>query len=370
MKRSTKAIIEKLEAEDVIFEDAEMAIVEEDEEELEEADESDDDEEESPDGDEDESDDDEEEDEEEDEDGDDDDDAGDEAEKDPRIKEAFHEEAEVYLEGISFEEDARALNEGVMGGALTEEEVQKVATILETVHKTKLRAFAEGMIDQLTELHESRLAMDVEAVEAYLTEKANDYLALRMEKWEEDNQVELQEATEVDAARTLFEDLSAALAKYGHSVTPLEEEVAEEMGALNEANETLTADLNEAYEALMEANAEILELKKHIVFLESTTGMTEMEIGKLKPFVEEIRADDLDSFGRKLGLVLEHVAYRDEEEDEDYLAFVEDFDHEFAEEGQFIFEDEETGKVVEEASEDENMDDKVKMLLTEMNTRR
>lgn len=311
-------------------------------------------------------DDDSEDDDEDDDDDDDDEDDDDDKEDKKQVKESFTEALGAFMEGISFEEDVESLKAAI-NEDFTPEDAERVKAILETVHKNKLRQFGEALVDFMSDVFWTQLDESVAAVENYLEEKTDAYMKEAVADWIEANQVEIQEAKEVEAAHGLFESIRSILEDYGMEVV-VDADAKDTIAALQEQIETLTTRNDESYEAVMGLNEEVLSLRKQAIIMEQTEGMTDMQRNMIVEYASEIKTDDLDKFASKVNLIVESVGDEMDDADKELAEFVEQFGYEEEDVDTIVEDEDKDGDLIDEDTK-KPVDDKVKTLLEQMTPR-
>jgi hypothetical protein len=202
------------------------------------------------------------------------------------------------LEPLMSEEVVVDLSEAVemaFGGeeGLSEEVKTKVQTVLEAAVKVKVKEELAKINEEAQDAFQVRMS----EMEAEVDTKIDTYLQEHViPKWMEENKVALETGIKNKIAENFIADLKELLESYNINITQ------DEADALDEAAEVISGlktELNETVDALAEAKAEIVALKKARVVEGLAEGLTVTQVEKFNKLVEEITASDLEVFENK-----------------------------------------------------------------------
>lgn len=191
---------------------------------------------------------------------------------------------------VAMKEDMEAMFDGEQ---LSEAFKEKATTFFEAA----VHARVEEQISQLQEEYNTKLAEEVEAVAASLTEKVDEYLNYVASEWMQENQLAVESALRTEITEDFIEGLKSLFAEHYINVPEEKVDVIEQ---LVQENQELTDKLNETIESHIELEGIIDEQARLLVFNEVTEGLAASQVDKLKSLSEGIEYGDVESFQKKL----------------------------------------------------------------------
>ena len=236
-------------------------------------------------------------------------------------EEAELEEDEVIVEDEAVEEDVEEITE--------EEMEEEVAVDDDVIYEEDLAALFEGD-DNLTEEFKtkaaeifeavvtSRVANEVEAIEADLEEQANaefeikleemvenvdKYLNYVTENWMKENELAVENGLRNEITESFIKGMQQVFTEHYIEVP---EEKYDVMTEMQSKIEDLQTKLDEQVNKNLELNEEAVSLKKQNIFAEIAEDMADTEAEKFATLVEDITYTSADSYKAKLQVVKEN----------------------------------------------------------------
>jgi hypothetical protein len=168
---------------------------------------------------------------------------------------------------------------------LAEEHKEKVLTLFEAA----LNARESVLRVTLEEEYENKLEEETEAITHFFEESIDTYLTYGMNKWLEENKIEVQNAVAAEKAQEFFEDL-IELCRY-HNVSVPEDKI-DVVEGLTAKVEQLQADVNEAVDTQIQYAKELEKYKKAEIVESVADGLPLTQKEKLKTMVESFSLDE------------------------------------------------------------------------------
>lgn len=200
------------------------------------------------------------------------------------------------MEKLNLDEHVDVLLEGVEG--VTEEQKQKVETVLEAAVKSIIADEKAKIDETVTQKVEESVTNQLTTLEAGI----KSYLDYVVTEWVEDNKLEIERGSKVTMAESLFSGLKGLMSEH-NVVLP---EGKEDALALAESEvERLKTDLNESKAKSIELETELNSRDRAIVVSEATKGLTDTQKEKFSTMIEGVEASTNESYAKKIGIIRE-----------------------------------------------------------------
>lgn len=183
---------------------------------------------------------------------------------------------------------------------LKENDLQdKVLTIFESV----LNARVVMEVTRVEEQYEAKLAEEVEAIRADLTEKVDQYLDYAAQEFVTENEVAIENALKLE----LFEDFMGGLKTlFTEHYIEVPDDKLDVLTSMSEKVVELEEKYNELIEKNLDQQETINEMVAQKAFAEIAEGLSITETEKLKTLVETVEFDgDVDALKAKLTIIKE-----------------------------------------------------------------
>ena len=202
---------------------------------------------------------------------------------------------EMHIQNIDITADVEAL---VEGEDLSEEFMEKAATIFEAAVKSKTRE----EVTRIVEEQQIAIAEEVDEYKQSLAEKVDQYLDYVVEEWMKENELAIERGLKGEIAEDFISGLKQLFED--HYI-----DVPDEKYDVLEAQSEKIAELEEQLNGIMESNIEIKtansELVREQVIAEVASDLTDTEIEKFASLVEDVEFGDEDGFRAKLDTLKE-----------------------------------------------------------------
>lgn len=197
--------------------------------------------------------------------------------------------------GRGLKEDVEAIFEGE---ELSEGFRNKATTIFEAAVSAKV-------VEQIAKLEEEFAEQLEEAIERKATaleEQVKMYMDQLAEEWAEENQLALENGVKASVLESFLGGLKTLFTEHYIEIPDDKVDVVEELAGKVAA---LTESLNAAKNDLLEQNLELKKATAARIFAESTVGLTESQIDKVRALSESVDFEDEASFRTKIGSLVE-----------------------------------------------------------------
>lgn len=184
------------------------------------------------------------------------------------------------------------------GENLTEEFKEKMKVVFEAAVNEKVNVIAEGLVSQANTM----LEQQVQEIAEGLTQKLDDYLNYVVEEWMTENKLALEEGIKMDIAESFLNGLKELFESHYVSVPEGRVDVLENLVA---SKEELEQEINEKVEENIKLQKALLEHQCGIAFLESTNGLTDVQIEKLASLSEGLQYENVEQYIDKLNILKE-----------------------------------------------------------------
>ena len=202
---------------------------------------------------------------------------------------------EMHIQKIDITADVEAL---VEGEGLSEEFMEKAATIFEAAVKSKTRE----EVTRIVEEQQIAIAEEVDEYKQSLAEKVDQYLDYVVEEWMKENELAIERGLKGEIAEDFISGLKQLFED--HYI-----DVPDERYDVLEAQSDKIAELEEQLNSIMEANIQMnsvnSELVREQVILEVSSDLADTEFEKFKSLTEDVDFGDEDSFRHKLDTLKE-----------------------------------------------------------------
>jgi len=182
---------------------------------------------------------------------------------------------------------------------LSEEFVEKAATIFEAAVYAKVESLREEMEEQYNGMLEEQV---VEVIEE-LTTKVDDYMNYVVSEWMTDNEVAIESSLRSEISEEFIDGLKTLFTEHYINIPEEKVEVVEELAS---KVEELEERLNETLEQNIALNRIINENAKEAIFYDVSEGLATTQVDKFKTLAESVEFADIDSFKQKLELIKEN----------------------------------------------------------------
>jgi hypothetical protein len=222
---------------------------------------------------------------------------------------------EMHIQNIDITADVKAL---VKGEDLSEEFMEKAATIFEAAVKSKTRE----EVTRIVEEQQIAIAEEVDEYKQSLAEKVDQYLDYVVEEWMKENELAIERGLKGEIAEDFISGLKQLFED--HYI-----DVPDERYDVLEAQSDKIAELEEQLNSVMENNIQMnsvnSELVREQVILEVASDLTDTEIEKFASLVEDVDFGDEDGFRAKLDTLKESYFPRNEYLEETFIHDEDDY---------------------------------------------
>ena len=212
-------------------------------------------------------------------------------------KEEGHEDAaedkKLIKKMISKEKMKEDMDALLSGENLSEEFVQKAATIFEAAVIARAEEVIAEAEVQLAEQFESA----VEEIKEDLAAKVDDYLNYMVEEWMKENEIAIEKGLRAEIVEDFIGGLRNLFVEHNIDIPADKVDVVEELVA---KVEQLEASLNEEISRGIELTKSLNEQKKIEAIYTACEGLTQTQVEKLKSLAEGVEFTTEEEFGTKL----------------------------------------------------------------------
>ena len=235
----------------------------------------------------------------------------DEEEKEDEVAEAV----EMHIQNIDITADVEAL---VAGEDLSEEFMQKAATIFEAAVKSKTRE----EVTRIVEEQQLAIAEEVDEYKQSLAEKVDQYLDYVVEEWMKENELAIERGLKGEIAEDFISGLKQLFEDHYIDVPDEKYDVLE---AQSEKIAELEEQLNSTMESNIQMNSANSELVREQVIAEVASDLTDTEVEKFASLVEDVDFGDEDGFRAKLDTLKENYFPKVENLEETFIHDEDDY---------------------------------------------
>lgn len=184
------------------------------------------------------------------------------------------------------------------GQNLSEEFKERMKVVFEAAVNEKVNTIAEGLVAQANTM----LEQQVQEISEGLSQKLDDYLNYVVEEWMSENKLALEEGIKMDIAESFLNGLKELFESHYVSVPEGRVDVLENLVA---SKEELEQEINERVEENIKLQKALLEHQCGIAFLESTHGLTDVQIEKLASLSQGLQYENVEQYVDKLNILKE-----------------------------------------------------------------
>lgn len=196
---------------------------------------------------------------------------------------------------IDVKEDLTAI---FSGSDLTEEFKAKVTDIFETALVTKINQ----KLAQIAEQTESEISEAVVIVKEELNEKLDAYLDYVVDKWLEDNKLEVEAGIKVEMTESFMRGLKDLFTEHYVEIPEGGDDIIDSLA--NEVDE-LETKLSGEIEANVQLKKQIGAFEKQSIFDEVVSGLTDVQVSKLESLAEAVVFDDATAYRESIRTIRE-----------------------------------------------------------------
>ena len=225
------------------------------------------------------------------------------------------EAVEMHIQNIDITADVEAL---VAGEDLSEEFMQKAATIFESAVKSKTRE----EVTRIVEEQQLAIAEEVDEYKQSLAEKVDQYLDYVVEEWMKENELAIERGLKGEIAEDFISGLKQLFEDHYIDVPDERYDVLE---AQSEKIAELEEQLNSTMESNIQMNSANSELVREQVIAEVASDLTDTEVEKFASLVEDVDFGDEDGFRAKLDTLKENYFPKVENLEETFIHDEDDY---------------------------------------------
>jgi len=182
---------------------------------------------------------------------------------------------------------------------ISEEFKSKAATIFEARVTDRVQQIEESIESKYAGMLEEA----VQAIQADLTEKVDDYLNYVVEQWMEENQIAIESSLRSEITEDFISGLRGLFAEHYIDVPEDKVDLVDELAG---QVEDLEAKLNEEIQRGIEAKKALVESVKKEITHEVCEGLTDTQVEKIKSLAESVEFSTEDEYKSKLETIREN----------------------------------------------------------------
>jgi len=211
--------------------------------------------------------------------------------------------AQISSSDIDVSDDVAAI---LNGSELDEEFQERVATIFEAAVVAKINEEIEKFaVEAEADVEVTNLAIVEE-----LTEKVDSYLDYVVQEWVEENKLAIEKGVRADMVEDFMRGLKDLFTEHYVDVPEEKVDVVEELFT---KVEELESKLNEETDKNVELIGKVKDFEKETHFAESTNGLTDTQVEKLRGLAEGIEFVSGEDFAQKISMLKAQYFDIDEE---------------------------------------------------------
>ena len=184
------------------------------------------------------------------------------------------------------------------GENLSEDFKNKVTIIFETAVNERVGAIEE----ELQEVYESKLKKGISIVSSDLAEQLDDYLGYVAEQWMEENKLEVENGIRADVAENFLVGLKGL---FEANYVDVPDKKYDILGDYSNKIEELEESLEQEIRNNIDLRKDVLGGKCEEMFTECSSGLTDIEVEKLRTLSEGIEFDNEEQYQDKLNVIKE-----------------------------------------------------------------
>ena len=226
------------------------------------------------------------------------------------VEEIEEEEVAVDEDDVLFEEDLNALFEGDEN--LTEEFKTKAAEIFEAVVTSRVANEVEAIEAEL----EEQANAEFEAKLEEMVENVDKYLNYVTENWMKENELAVENGLRNEITESFIKGMQQVFTEHYIEVP---EEKYDVMTEMQTKIDDLQSKLDEQVQKNIDLNEESVVLKKQNIFADIAEGLADTDAEKFAVMVEDISYTSAESYANKLKVVKENYFRKEIAESTDTL---------------------------------------------------
>ena len=198
-------------------------------------------------------------------------------------------------QGAGVKEDIDA----IFGEDLSEDLREKAETVFEAAVNARVTEINEAY----SQAFDEQIAEATEQLKEDMTGKLDEYINYLSEQWLEENQVAVESSLKVEVAESFMSGLKGLIE--AHNVILPEDEQTDVLASLETRVEELEGKLEEETSEKVKLSNELAESLVQNIFAESTKGLAETQIEKLRALSEGLDYENVEDFSNKLNTLKE-----------------------------------------------------------------
>ena len=187
----------------------------------------------------------------------------------------------------------------IFGAELSEEFKEKATSIFEAAVVARVNHEMEKINAALDE----KFAEDVAEFQQSMVEKVDSYLNYVVENWMKENEIAVESGLRTEIAEDFIQGLRVLFKEHYIEVP---EEKYDVIGEMQETAEALEAHLDEAIQANVDLNKQLVEMKRLAVLSEMSKDLADTEAAKLVKLLEGVEFDTQELFAEKVSVIKEN----------------------------------------------------------------
>ena len=189
--------------------------------------------------------------------------------------------------------------DAIFGGEeLSEEFKDKATTVFEAAVSERVNAINEELHTEYAE----KLDEAIESTKEELSKKLDDYLGYVVEEWMKNNELALEMGIKSELAESFLTGLHGLFESHYITVPDDKTDLLEELvGKVSD----LEGNLNESLEKNVELRKELIESRCVEIFAESSKGLVDTDVEKLKSLAEGLDFETEEQYREKLNVLRE-----------------------------------------------------------------
>lgn len=220
----------------------------------------------------------------------------DEDEKDDEEKEKKHSKKAAWLkkmkEELAYDVESLFSSEA----DLSEDFKVRAASLFEAV----VTARVANEIEELEDIVAEEASAIVAEMHEELMDKVDSYMNYLSEQWLEQNEVAIEEGLRAEVTEDFIAGLKVLFKEHYIEVP---EEKYDVLGEMQEAIESLNAQINESIAQNIELKSQLDESTREAVFVKATADLAQTEVEKLRGLVEDVEFENPVIFQQKLSVI-------------------------------------------------------------------
>ena len=202
--------------------------------------------------------------------------------------------------------------EALFGGEDLSEDFRNKAVI---IFEAAINDRVTEIENELQEDHDKVIAEHVESLRGELTERLDDYLGYVVEEWMNANKLAVERGIRGDIAENFIHGLKGL---FESCYIDVPNEKYDLVDGMAEKIDSLETQVNDEMERNISLRKEILEHRCEEVFNETTEGLVDTEVEKLRSLAEGIEFENEEQYQEKLNVLRESYFDKSNPESSNY----------------------------------------------------